>query len=117
MGYQTFTRIESMSTPGKWYNIKRDQEGRLFCDCPSFTMSHRWKGVDIQDRECKHTKRVAELIARGWTPNDDPITNFTTSPIEMPSLGSVRAPARIPVQMTEQQLSDLLAQSLVNAVM
>jgi hypothetical protein len=108
--YRDFCEIESATRPGVYYKIMRNEEGRLFCNCPSFLMNRRWRGVDIQDRYCKHTQRIQQLLDRGWMPDESPVSWNVEPSVER------RIETRvIPRRMTSDDL-DALCSALVKTM-
>jgi len=60
-------RLESESTPGKFYNVRlwlRDWRGfkadSLSCDCPRWVYQRR----PLSEKSCKHTERIANQRLR-----------------------------------------------------
>lgn len=58
--YTEVTKFPSKSSAGKFYTVKRDQNGNLSCDC----MAWRFKKPN-QERDCKH---IAAFILQSFAP-------------------------------------------------
>lgn len=50
--WEDVQRFESSTTPGRFYTVKRRQDGVLGCDCPRFLFQR----LPIEERTCPHTE-------------------------------------------------------------
>lgn len=66
MTWTYITSVESDSTPGTQYQIKRRSDGALGCDCAAFRFSRGSIGLG---KRCKHVEAylVGEAVARNVT--------------------------------------------------
>lgn len=69
---QTIKQFQSKSSPGKFYTVKEDQAGVLYCDCPAW----RFKKPNQETRSCKHTEQVLS-VETPKTPNTTAVLQST----------------------------------------
>jgi len=65
--YTLVATYQSKSTPGKYYEVARDEMGQLSCNCPGWTRRTGKNG----ERTCSHVEKEtlkAEMAQRNSTP-------------------------------------------------
>ena len=52
--YTLVATFESNSRPGKFYEVKEDEQGNLSCDCPGWIFARNGR------RTCRHVEEVRQ---------------------------------------------------------
>ena len=93
MTYTIVTTFDSKSKSGKVYTVKRDQTGRLSCDCPPWIFNR------YGDRTCYHTRSVEVM---------ETAKAKSVETTKAKSVETAKAKAKARMEVKIQQLSSYL---------